>query len=147
MGQSYDIYLHDVTGKQSKPTQPKENGGTNTTPKQTEEADGAEGLYQAASKGGKAGKVALAFAILGKVASETVSFIAPLVARETGDYRFTTWAHNFKQTIKNGLPSNFVNYTMSRINYYQENMLINNRQEQQRLLVGDSYLNDVSRKV
>ena len=136
----YNIYIHDKTSGQNKPTQPKQtNGGTNTKPKKKKEEESPEMIM--------AGKVMVAIVIAAKVAKSAFDVIVPLVARETGDYRFTTAAHNFLQTLKNANPANFINYTVNRINYYQENMLINNRQEQQRLLVGDSYLNDVSRKV
>ena len=147
MAQTYEIYLRNKTGDGGKPTQPRQGGSSNTTPKSNdgEKKEAAEeGLMQAATKS-KAGKVMLAIYAAGKIAKETVGAAIPFITRETGDFRFATAWQNTWQTINNLL--NPIGAAGRQINYYHENMIINQRQEQQRLLVGDSYINNMSRKV
>lgn len=145
----YNIYIHDKTNGQNKATEPKTNGSSNTTPKQNtsdSDASGANaGLTQAASKS-TVGKVAIAVYVAYKVASTIYNTIEPMIARQTGDYRFSVWQQNVKQTLHNASPFNAYSYIVNKQHYYQENLLMNQRQEQQRLLVGDAYLNSISRK-
>ena len=146
----YNIYIHDKTSGQNKPTQPRASGGNNTTPSQTANSmdenkqEAAEGGMIAAAKTSTAGKVLLAVYVAAKVTKGIVDTVVPFVARETGDYRFSVAWNNSWQTLNNYM--NPIGYAIRQTNYYQENMLINQRQEQQRLLVGDSYINNVSRK-
>lgn len=143
MGVSYDIYIHDVTGGQQKPTQPKTQGGTNTTPK-TSVSDGKElGLIKAATT--TVGKMALVVYATEKVADKVVNVIEPFVTRATGDYRFSVAYSNVKQMLNNAV--NPIGYYYRRATYYQEMSIANERQEQQRLLIGDAYVNSISRKV
>lgn len=142
----YNIYIHDKTSGQNKPTTPKTNGGSNTTPKGdgSEKEAAEQGLTKAAS-GSKLGKIAIAVYAAVKVSEKIVETVYPFVARETGDYRFSVAYSNVKQTI-----SNFVNpigYATNFIVFNQNMRLYNQKQEQQRLLIGDSFINNVSRKV
>lgn len=145
----YNIYIHDKTSGQNKATQPRANGSNNTTPKQAASAmdedkqNASEGGLVAAAKVSTAGKVALAVYVAAKVTKGVVDTIVPFVARETGDYRFSVAWSNSWQTLNNFM--NPIAYAQRQANYYQENMLINQRQAQQRLLVGDAYINSISR--
>ena len=88
----YNIYIHDKTSGQSKPTQARVGGGTNTTPKESaSQSQSSDGKLSAASqlfKVGKAGKTAVIMYAAYKIADKVVSTIEPFVTRETGDYRF-----------------------------------------------------------
>ena len=144
MGVSYDIYLHDLTHNQKKPTQPKKQGGTNTSSKSNDSSGAKEmGLIKAATT--TAGKVALAVYAAEKISDKVVNLIEPFVTRETGDYRFSVAYHNVKQMLNNAV--NPIGYFLRRASYYQEMRIANDRQEQERLLVGDAYINSISRKV
>lgn len=145
----YNIYIHDKTSGQKKATQPRSGGSSNTTPNQTADEmsqgkqDAAEGGMVAAAKVSTAGKVLLAVYAAAKITKSIVDTVVPFVARETGDYRFSVAWHNSWQTLNNFL--NPISHALTQVNYYQETMLVNKRQEQQRLLVGDSYINGMSR--
>ena len=148
MAQSYEIYIRDKTGGAGKPTQPRKGGNANTAPKKSESQEEKEAKKDAAINQAvktKFGKVMLAIYAVGKVTKGVVDSMIPFITRETGDYRFaTTWSNTW-QSIKNY--TNPIGYAMSALTYKQENMLANQRQEQQRLLVGDSFINDSSRKM
>ena len=148
----YNIYIHDKTSGQSKPTQPRTTGGTNTKGK-TQETNNGGAVSLLAKKVGSvvagatttAGKIAIAIYAAYKVADKVISVIEPFVTRETGDYRFSVAWHNVKATINNFM--NPVHSGISHLRYNQEMRLYNEKQEQQRLLIGDSFINSVSRKV
>lgn len=156
----YNIYIHDKTGGQSKPTMPRQNGGANTTPKVTSSSGSqAEGGFLATTKGdlgsfveavksSKAGKIGIALYVAYKVAQKTVQVInvvATHLERQTGDYRFTM-AMNNQMTVLNNLVHP-VNWAKNLINNLETTRLYNRKQEQERLLLGDTYINSYSRRV
>ena len=151
----YNIYIHDKTSGQSKPTQARQGGNSNTIPYNSRKEAADQATAQSAANMGeaasasKAGAVAFAIYAAVKIAKTTVDIITPFVSKETGDYRFSVAYNNVKQTISNfkSMITNPVGLTSSIASYYQDTMLYNQRQEQQRLLIGDSYINSVSRKV
>ena len=144
----YNIYIHDETSNSAKPTQPRQGGNANTAPKKKESQEEKEAKKDAAIEQAaktKFGKVMLALYAVGKVTKGVVSSMIPFITRETGDYRFATAWNNTWQSIKNY--TNPISYAMGAITYKQETMLANQRLEQERLLVGDSFINDSSRKM
>ena len=148
----YNIYIHDKTSSQSKPTQARKGGGTNTTAqKQTSSGTTASGGFslQSLKEGmGSMGKAAIiAYAVKKAVdlAVKVVDKVEPFVTRETGDYRFSITYNNVKQVISNF--KNPLGTILSAQTYYQTNRLFAEKQEQQRLLIGDSFVNSRSRKV
>lgn len=142
MGQSYDIYLRDKTGEQRKPTQPRISGGSNTFPAQNESTSTDQKAASAALKAGKAAIIAYATY---KVVEKVHDTILPFVTRETGDYRYAVAYNNVRQTISNII--NPAGYLLRRETYFQETRILNYQHEQQRLLIGDAYVNSISRKV
>lgn len=143
----YNIYIHDKTGGSKKPTVPKTGGGTNTAAKsedsEKESANGA--AFVKAVKGSTIGKIAIAVYAAYKVSDKVVSLITPFVTKETGDYRFAVAYENVKQGLSNFF--NPIGASLNIMRYSQDMTLFNRAQEQRRLLVGDAYLNSVSRKV
>ena len=145
----YNIYIHDKTSGQSKPTQARVGGGTNTTPKESaSQLQSSDGKLSAASqlfKVGKAGKVAVIMYAAYKIADKVVSTIEPFVTRETGDYRFSVTYNNYKSAL--GVVLNPIGSVTSYLSYQQEIRLFNQRQEQARMLLGEGSINSASRKV
>ena len=141
----YNIYIHDKTGGAGKPTKPKTSKDKNTSPKNDEEEGIFDGVMQMAGKLGKVAKGVLAAYAATKVVKSSVDRLIPYITRETGDFRFATAWNNTWQLLDNNFHP--IRSIIRRVNYYQENMLMNQRTEQQRLLIGDSYINNVSRKV
>ena len=150
----YNIYIHDKTSNQGKPTQPRKGGGTNTAPKQNtsqKESSGGSGFSLAAIKEGWSnmsgwGKAAIVMFVIKKateICIRTVDTIEPFVTRETGDYRFNIVYGNVKQVLNN--IKNPVGTVLSAQTYYQENKLFAQKQEQERLLIGDSIVNQRTR--
>lgn len=142
----YNIYIHDKTSGQQKATQPRSNGSSNTSPKSesSEQNNTEQGLAKAAQKS-NVGKVALAVYVAAKITKQAVETITPFVTKETGDYRFSVAWNNSWNTLKSFLGYFNFSTQIREMSYYQEIMLVNKRQEQQRLLVGDSYINAMSR--
>lgn len=140
----YNIYIHDKTSGSSKPTQPKVGGSENTTPKSdnAEQEAGEASLETAATT--TAGKVILAIYVAGKIAKGVINTLIPFITRETGDFRQSTAWNNQQAVIRNSL--NPIGYMMGEVRFYQEARIYNQRQEQERLLVGDSFINNISRK-
>lgn len=150
----YNIYIHDKTSSQSKPTQARKSGGTNTTAQKNSSAkkETSSGGFslQSLKEGmmGSIGKAAIiAYAVKKAVdlAVKVVDTVEPFVTRETGDYRFSITYNNVKQVISNF--KNPIGTILSAQTYYQTNRLFAEKQEQQRLLIGDSFVNSRSRKV
>lgn len=145
----YNIYIHDKTSGQSKPTQARVSGGTNTTPKESaSQSQSSDGKLSAASqlfKVGKAGKTAAIIYAVYKITDKVVSTIEPFVTRETGDYRFNVAYNNYKSAL--GVVLNPVGSVTSYLSYQQEMRLFNQKQEQSRMLIGESSINSSSRKV
>ena len=152
----YNIYIHDKTSSQSKPTQARKSGGTNTTAqKQTSGGTTASGGFSLkALKSGLGnkipamGKVGIVLYAINKAVSWTekaIELVEPFVTRETGDYRFKVAYGNYK-TLKNNILNPF-STLVSDLTVYQQNRLFNKRQEEERLLLGDSFINSNNRKV
>ena len=145
----YNIYIHDKTSGQSKPTQARVGGGTKTTPKESaSQSQSSDGKLSAASqlfKVGKAGKTAAIIYAVYKITDKVVSTIEPFVTRETGDYRFNVAYNNYKSAL--GVVLNPVGSVTSYLSYQQEMRLFNQKQEQSRMLIGESSINSSSRKV
>ena len=145
----YNIYIHDKTSGQSKPTQARVGGGTNTTPKESaSQSQSSDGKLSAASqlfKVGKAGKTAAIIYAVYKISDKVVSTIEPFVTRETGDYRFSVTYNNYKSAL--GVVLNPIGSVTSYLSYQQEMRLFNQKQEQSRMLIGESSINSSSRKV
>lgn len=87
---------------------------------------------------------AIAYAIY-KIGTKIIDTIEPFITRESGDYRFNVGYSNFKVGLSNIF--NPAGTTLNAITYFQENRIFNRGQEQQRLLLGDSFINSYSRKV
>ena len=92
--------------------------------------------------------VAIAIAVIKiatKVVDNAISTVEPFITRESGDYTFQVGYSNFKVGL-----SNIFNPSGTALNaatYFQENRIFNRGQEQQRLLLGDSFINSNYRKV
>lgn len=152
----YNIYIHDKTSSQSKPTQPRKGGGTNTTAqKQTSGGTTASGGFSLkALKSGLGnkmpvmGKVGIALYVVKKaadIAVKAITMVEPFVTRETGDYRFKVRFGN-GLTIANNIFNPF-GTLYNELTVQQQNRLFNKRQEEERLLLGDSFINSNNRKV
>lgn len=148
----YNIYIHDKTSGQTKPTQARKGGGTNTTPKQQTSSSSGSGdvatLKEMKAAWSSFGKGVVAIAVIKKaidITVKTVDLVEPFVTRETGDYRFNVWWNNAKAYV--GMIMNPVGSALSWANNAQQIRLNNKRQEQHRLLVGDAELNTMDRKV
>ena len=148
----YNIYIHDKTSGQKKPTQPRKTGGTNTTPKQDTSGGGGAGtmttLKEIKSAWSSAGKGIIAVAVIKKAIDltiKTVDTVEPFITRETGDYRFNVWWNNAKAYVN--MVMNPAGSIHSWATNAQQIRLNNKRQEQHRLLVGDAELNTMDRKV
>ena len=152
----YNIYIHDKTGGQNKPTMPRQSGSANTMPKQIKEessnggeGNAAEGMSKSsfikAAAATPVGKVAIAIYAAYKVAKKVVDTFEPFITRETGDYRFRTAYQNTNMLLS--YFTNPVGALMNKFNYIQETRLYNEKQEQQRMLIGDAFINSTSRKV
>lgn len=151
----YNIYIHDKTS-QTRPTQARKGGGTNTAPKSKDSSSGSYGgsfTLQSLkdSWGGElkaVGKTALVLYAIKKAADlaiKVVDTVEPFVTRETGDYRFNIAYGNIKQLLSNIRSP--LRTALSAQSYYQINKLFAQKQEQERLLIGDSFLNSRTRKV
>lgn len=152
----YNIYIHDKTTSQ-KPTQPRQSGGNNTTPKTSSSDDSTTkiGAFQKiknyfSNSGITSNDVALgvyiaALKITYKVTTKILDTIEPFITRETGDYRFNVAYSNIKNGI--GLITNPVNAIVSVSNNIHAVDVNNRKKEQERLLIGDSIVNDSVRKV
>lgn len=88
--------------------------------------------------------IAIAIAIY-KIAMKAVETVEPFITRESGDYRFNTWLSNYK--VGTSMIFNPASTALGAANYLQENRIFNKGQEQQRLLLGDSFINSNYRKV
>ena len=152
----YNIYIHDKTSGQTKPTQARKGGGTNTTAQKQIKGGttAAGGLSLKALKSGAsskllvAGKVGIVLYAIKKAADLTmraVDTIEPFVTRATGDYRFNVSYGNFKIALNN--ITNPLGTFLSDINIQHQNYIFNKRQEEERLLLGDSFINSNNRKV
>lgn len=146
----YNIYIHDRTS-QNKPTQARTTGGSFTTSKtsETQQTSGFSiGSMVSSQKFAKFGKFGIAIAVVAaavKIGDSVVSTIEPFVTRETGDYRFSVAYNNVKSMIS--AVTNPFQTALSTLTNIQETRLFNQRQEQQRLLIGDSVVNSLTRKV
>jgi len=149
----YNIYIHDKTSGQSKPTQARVGGGTNTTPKESASQSGNTQIAGALAKygsaflkyGGSGLIVNAVFKEMYRITDKVVSTIEPFVTRETGDYRFNVTFNNVKAVLLavNNPAGSLMNYAT----YQQEIRLFNQRQEQARMLLGEGSINSASRKV
>lgn len=143
----YNIYIHDKTSNQSKPTQPRVSGSANVVPKtaQGQKASGQVANYSQLFKVGKAGKAAAILYATYKISDSIISTIEPFVTRETGDYRFNVTYNNVKSALSAVL--NPIGAVKGYLTYNQEIRLFNQKQEQQRLLIGEKITNSSNRKV
>ena len=157
----YNIYIHDKTSSSGKATLPRESGGTNTTPTSSGSSatsSGGSGLgifqkvknFMGSEGGGSNYGLALAIYIAAikvawKITNVIENNITPLIARETGDYR-----HQIQwQNISNGVSmlANPLGAAVGVIRNQHELMVLNKKQAQEQLLLGDSIVNTISRKV
>jgi hypothetical protein len=159
----YNIYIYDKTSGQSKPTQPRQGGSANTTPKVSSASGGsgasAEGGFLATTKGdmnsfigavksSKLGKIGIALYATYKVLQkcvQVVNVVATHIERQTGDYRFTMSMNNQLTVLRN--LTNPVGWSKNLIESLETTTLYNRKQEQERLLIGDSYINSYNRRV
>ena len=154
----YNIYIHDKTSNQ-KPTQPRQGGGANTTPKSTGSTKKEDGFYSSGDgegiggfiemvKSSKGGKIALAVYATYKTIQKVVGIIDTIASyneRQSGDYRFRETMGNYMAVIKNF--TNPLSYTKGLIDMVETTHLYNRKQDQERLLLGDSFLNTTNRRV
>lgn len=88
------------------------------------------------SAAGVMGAIVVASAV---IADKAISIIEPFITRASGDYRFNIEYSNFKNTL--GLIFRPVSTGIGIANRLQEIDVVNQRKEQNRLLVGDSIIN------
>ena len=157
----YNIYIHDMSGggESSSPTKAWMPGEGNQTTKawQSKAAQVATNGENAGSwtpaiaaiKGvGSAAKshpVIAAAIITFAIASKIVDTIEPFVTAETGDYRFNTAWNNIKSSL--GIIINPFGTAYNGMREQQNIMLNNKKAEQSRLLIGESFTNDIKRRV
>ena len=156
----YNIYIHDLSSGSSgqNPTQAWQPGESATptqawNPKPSESGSGlnvstvgnALSKFKSMGAAGKFGAVVLAAYAVVKTCQKIVDTVEPFVTRETGDYRFNVAWNNSKACI------NAVTHPLqSAINYakyQQEARLYNEKQEQSRLLIGESITNNPKRRI
>lgn len=155
----YNIYIHSATnlGGQDNPTKAWSQQNLQQTEAWNNDYSGYQQTYNSntelpdylKNRGIDALKkaipaVAIAIAVY-KIANKIVSTIEPFITRESGDYRFQTGYSNFK--VGMGMIFNPSGTALNALTYFQENRIFNRGQEQQRLLLGDSFINSYSRKV
>lgn len=155
----YNIYIHSATnlGGQENPTKAWSREKTQQTDAWTNDYSGYQESYndnngitdELKNKGISAlakavPAVAIAIAIY-KTAVKVVSTIEPYITRESGDYRFQTGLNNYK--AGSSMIFNPSSTVLNAMSYFQEVRIFNKGQEQQRLLLGDSFINSYSRKV
>ena len=157
----YNIYIHDKTSSSGKATLPRDIGGTNTTPTSsgssaTSSGGSGLGIFQKVknfmgSEGGGSnyglalGIYVAAIKLAWKITNVIENNVTPLIARETGDYR-----HQIQwQNISNGVSmlANPLGAAVGVIRNQHELMVLNRKQAQEQLMLGDSIVNTISRKV
>ena len=156
----YNIYIHDLSsgGENANPTKAWVPGEANQTKawqsKSAQAATGGEnaggwtpaiaamkGVTQAA----KAHPVISAAIVTFAIASKIVDSIEPFVTTETGDYRFNTAWNNIKSTL--GIVINPFGTAYNGMREHQQIDLFSKKQEQSRMLIGESLTNDTKRRV
>lgn len=156
----YNIYIHDLSSgasQESQTTPWKVGAENNQTKAWATSAEGESGVGNgsgfslssllAVFKGGSAASsvpaVAGVIAAYG-IATRFIDTTLPFITRETGDYRFAIQYQNFKAAIHTIW--NPVSATISYLTFMQESRLFNKKQEQGRLLVGESYNNFLNKR-
>lgn len=163
----YNIYIHNVNGESATDSPVKAWSGGNTASQtkawqpssQSSSQDGGDGfsfskLFKTAELAFKGSNFLsksvpiVAAAIAAYQAAQKVTSIAntlaPFVSRETGDYDWQFAAQNVKSCLN--AVGNPVGTIMANLQARQEAMLFNKRAEQERLLVGEGYLNSGVRR-
>ena len=155
----YNIYIHNKTIQDVKPTQPQQPGQPKPTkPKTPNKEPGnkpntnTSGGFAVSLKNfkniAKGGKVAIALKVAKDVSvmvMTKIKAVADYASNETGDYRLSLQMGNAISVIQSA--SNPVGTLMNDIRRRQNNIVANKKQEQQRLLLGDVFINSGSRKV
>lgn len=152
----YNIYIHSANnlGGNTNPTKSWNNQQTNQTDAWTEEYSGypvnntdlpAELKNMGWNKIKKAFPVVAAAVAVYKLGIKVIDTIEPFITRESGDYRFNTNFSNYKVGVS--MIFNPTSTVLNAATYFQENRIFNRGQEQQRLLLGDSFINSNYRKV
>ena len=156
----YNIYIHDKTNGGSASHTKAWQSGSNSKTSTEEQSD--KKMLSNLSK--VAGVINNPDSIIGSVVgmAKTVPFVAAAyivlttaakiteeqinyIARETGDYRASVWWSNTKSGLSAALHP-FAT-AKSMLENRQEVSLYNKRQEQQRLLAGESFVNSSIRRV
>ena len=157
----YNIYIHDKTGGSQKPTKPRQQGESKpTSPKVSESSSGQGGsglgvfkkvkefIKDDSAGGGYGTALAIyitALKVAYKITTRVLDTVEPLVVRETGDYRWAVAYENIKTGI--GMVTSPLRTGFNLLTNNRGLQLANKKQEQERLLLGDSVVNTVSRKV
>lgn len=154
----YNIYIHNVNGDSNSSSPTKAWKKTQDSPTKAwdagiETADASEMVSDSTSsvsalKGiGAAVKshpVVAAAIVVTTLTLKAIDTITPFVARETGDYTWSVFWGNAKNTINSVLKPFSTAHGFAE--NYQETKIFNKAQEQQRLLIGESYTNSTIRR-
>ncbi len=153
----YNIYIHDKTS-QTKPTQPRTGGGSFTTPK-------GNSSQQASSGSSQGGLASAASSFLGKIpkgvgvaaiviwaikktiqtADKVItSLVTPQLERQ-GDFRFNVTYSNIKGLYGN--LTNPIGAFISDYNRMKDIQVANRKINEEKLLLGDTFINSYNRKV
>ena len=157
----YNIYIHNVNGTTADSNETKawfSNSGSQTKAwsgnTEGESFSGGISAFKSAATdtiiGGKemmvarfAPYVAAAIAAV-KLTIKVNEQIMTYMTRETGNYKIITNYNNLKSTLNAGLHP--INTYINRFKQEQEERLYNQKQEQESLLVGESFNNSLNRR-
>ena len=139
----YNIYIHDKSDQNGKPTQPRKETESDTAPKADQDAEGGEAAFSGL------GWIAVAIAAA-KVADAAVTTMLPFQARETGDYSRQYAYNDFKTGVKLaiGVVTNPVGTAyrsaLAVANLKQTEAIEEKRKSRERSLLGDALINSWS---
>lgn len=137
MAQSYYIYIRDTTEGNKNPTNPEIFEKEKEREFNIKEAKSE--IAEAIPIVGKVIAVVKAIEKTYEIGANVANTVLAYAGRESGDYEYVRNFNNFNNfisTIKD-LPSALLNRTLQ----YQEMRLTNQKIAEQRVLVGDSYIN------
>lgn len=157
----YNIYIHDLTGgsqveSQTKAWSPSQNSQTKAWESLASTSEKMEGsspnfmsplmaMGRGITNAAKSHPVIAAAIVVTTIAIKITDTVVPFVTRETGDYRFSKLYGDIKTHLNNLTKP--ISFAIGWAQNHQENMIYNKKQEQERALIGESYVNSSTRKV
>lgn len=151
----YNIYIHNVNGFNAptgniKAWQSSDDGGSQTKAwitsgsqdsNSNNESKGTPpfNVGKAALNMAKSHPVLAAAIAVVVIADKIITTVEPFVSRDTGDYRFGIWYNNAKNGFMTVLKP--ISTVIENMRMQQEIYHTNKKNEQERLLLGDAYLN------